>query len=515
MAGASIARTLRIFDTTLRDGEQAPGCSMNLREKLAVAHQLARLGVDVIEAGFPISSPDDGASVREIARAVKGPIIAGLARAAEKDIDAAWESLKGAQRPRIHTFIATSPVHMEYKLEMGPEEVLERAAAAVRYAKSFCPDVEFSAEDGSRSDPDFLCRVFAAAIAAGATTINLPDTVGYATPGEFAALVRRVRANVPEIGRVAFSVHCHDDLGLAVANSLAAVEAGADQVECTINGLGERAGNAALEEIVMALRTRPDLYGAACGVDSRQIYATSRLVSATTGVKVQPNKAIVGDNAFAHEAGIHQHGVLANRTTYEIMTPESIGLPRNRMVLGKHSGKHAFEERLVELGYEAPPDEVASLFAEFKNLADRKKTVSDRDIEALAMGRTTRAVETWRLDRFVINSGNGIASTSAVRLAGADGALCEKVAVGDGPIDASFKAIDGILGKKIVLEDFSLSSVTEGKDAQGEARVRIFHEGRRYNGLGLSTDIVEASVRAYVQAINALENDPGKVPCAG
>ncbi|MBU0927671.1 MAG: 2-isopropylmalate synthase, partial [Spirochaetes bacterium] len=376
-------RTVRIFDTTLRDGEQAPGCSMNQAEKLEVAKRLETLGVDVIEAGFAVASPGDLASIREIARTVRGPVIASLARAVEMDIDAAWDALRGAERPRIHTFIATSPIHMEYKLRMKPDEVVAKAVAMVRYAKRRCPDVEFSAEDASRSDPVFLCRIFQAVIEAGATTVNMPDTVGYSMPAEYAALVRAVRAGTQNIGEASLSVHCHDDLGLAVANSLAAIEAGADQVECTVNGIGERAGNAALEELVMAMRTRGDIMGASCGVDATQIYAASRLVTSVTGVRVQPNKAIVGENAFAHESGIHQHGVLANRETYEIMTPESIGLPRNRMVLGKHSGRHAFDERVAELGFSLEGERAARLFESFKALADKKKTVSDRDIEAL------------------------------------------------------------------------------------------------------------------------------------
>jgi 2-isopropylmalate synthase len=502
-----MSRKIVIFDTTLRDGEQAPGCSMNLEEKLEVARQLGRLGVDVIEAGFPASSPGDFASVQEIARKVRGPIVAGLARALEKDIDAAWGAVREAARPRLHLFLATSPIHMEHKLRLRPEEVLAQAAAMVHYAKQFCEDVEFSAEDASRSDPAFLAKVIEAAIAAGATTVNIPDTVGYAEPGEFAELIRGLKGGIPNIGKAVLSVHCHNDLGLAVANSLAAIDAGAEQVECTINGLGERAGNAALEEIVMALRTRSEHYGATVGLDLSQIYATSRLVSSVTGVKVQANKAVVGDNAFAHEAGIHQHGVLANRATYEIMTPESIGLPRNRMVLGKHSGRHAFMERLGQLGILPDESMAAVLFEEFKELADRKKTVSDRDLEALVMGRAVQPPETYRLDRFVINSGNSIASTSTVRLALKEGGQAERVAVGDGPIDASFKAIDKIVGAKLVLEDFSLSAVTGGKDAQGEARVRVAVEGRFYNGRGLSTDVIEASLKAYIAAINAMEHE--------
>jgi len=413
------SRVITIFDTTLRDGEQAPGCSMNQAEKLEVAKRLESMGVDVIEAGFAIASPGDLASIREIARVVRGSVLASLARSVELDIDAAWEALRGAERPRIHTFIATSPIHMEYKLRMKPDEVVERAVEMVRYARKRCPDVEFSAEDASRSDPAFLCRVFTAVIEAGASTVNMPDTVGYATPNEYAALVRAVRAGTPNIGAAALSVHCHDDLGLAVANSLAAIEAGADQVECTLNGLGERAGNAALEEIVMAMRTRRDVIGARCGVDSTQIYAASRLVSAVTGVRVQPNKAIVGENAFAHESGIHQHGVLANAKTYEIMTPESIGLPRNRMVLGKHSGRHAFDERLSELGFRFDTERTARLFEAFKALADKKKTVNDRDLEALARDAAPERPEEWKLERFIINSGSTITATSAVRLVSA------------------------------------------------------------------------------------------------
>jgi len=502
-------RTITIFDTTLRDGEQAPGCSMNLGEKIEVARQLASLGVDVIEAGFAIASPGDFISVREIARTVKGPIIASLSRALEKDIDQAWQAVREAERPRIHTFIATSAIHMEHKLKMSPEAVIQQTRAMVAYARKLCGDIEFSAEDASRSDPAFLCRVFQAAIEAGATTINVPDTVGYSVPDEFAALIRAVKAGVPDIHKARISVHCHDDLGLAVANSLAAVQAGADQVECTINGLGERAGNAALEEIVMALRTRSERYDATCGVRTTEIHRTSRLVSTVTGVKVQPNKAIVGANAFAHESGIHQHGMLANKETYEIMTPESIGLPHNEMVLGKHSGRHAFEERLGTLGLRVAQEDMSSIFAAFKDLADKKKVVSDRDIEALALGRTLVATKHFSLDRFVINAGTNLTSTSIVRLARLGGGLSEHVAIGDGPIDASFKAIDKIVGRTIVLSDFSLGSVTEGKDAQGEALVRIQSDGEHYNGRGLSTDVVEASIQAYLAAINSMLSETG------
>jgi len=516
----SIPRIIRIFDTTLRDGEQAPGCSMNQVEKLEVARVLESLGVDIIEAGFAIASPGDFASVQEIARTVRGPIIASLSRAVELDIDASWDALRGAERPRIHVFIATSPIHMKYKLRMKPDEVIAKAAAMVRYAKKRCPDVEFSAEDASRSDPAFLCRMLTAVIEAGASTVNVPDTVGYAMPGEFGSLIRSIRAGTPNIDGAVLSVHCHDDLGFAVANSLAAIEAGADQVECTINGIGERAGNAAIEEIVMAMRTRADYFRSVCGtdlrcnVDTTRIYAASRLVSTVTGSRVQANKAIVGENAFAHESGIHQHGVLANRETYEIMTPESIGLPRNKIVLGKHSGRHAFDERLKELGFHLDADREARLFEAFKALADKKKVVTDRDLEALARGAVPERPAAWRMERFIINSGSTIASTSAVCLVSAAGQTCEQVAIGDGPIDASFNAIDKIVDVKPVLEDFSLDSVTGGKDAQGEARVRIRLADRMYNGRGVSTDIVEASVRAYLDAINAVIGDGARAGVA-
>jgi 2-isopropylmalate synthase len=500
-----MARKIYIFDTTLRDGEQAPRCSMNLAEKLEVARQLETLGVDIIEAGFPAASPGDASAVREIARTVKHVRVAALARALEKDIDTAWEALRKAESPRIHTFIATSPIHMEYKLRMAPEQVIEAAAAAVHYAKHFCNDIEFSAEDASRSEPDFLCRIFSAAIDAGATVINIPDTVGYAIPEEFARLVAHIKANTPNIDRAMISVHCHNDLGLAVANSLAALRAGADQVECTINGLGERAGNAALEEIVMALRTRRDFFDLATGLDTAQIFSTSRLVSKVTGVSVQINKAIVGENAFAHEAGIHQHGVLANRQTYEIMTPESIGLPQNSLVLGKHSGRHAFEERLKYLGFMLDSARIDELFAQFKILADKKKTVTDRDIEALARGASGTIPETYKLERFAVQSGTQLAATCTIRLARKDGSVYEKAAVGDGPVDAAFKAIDEIVGRSLELEDFRLSSVTSGEDAQGEATVKVKFEGRTWNGHGVSTDILEASIKAYLAAINTME----------
>ncbi|MHB9152857.1 MAG: 2-isopropylmalate synthase [Spirochaetales bacterium] len=500
-----MARAMKIFDTTLRDGEQAPRCSMNLQEKVEVARQLERLGVDVIEAGFPAASPGDLAAVKAVAEAVKTCTVAALCRAAKGDIDAGWAALSAAAHPRIHTFIATSPVHMEFKLKMSPEEVLERATASVAYAKKFCDDVEFSAEDASRSDPDFLCRVFGAVIAAGATVVNVPDTVGYAMPEEFGKLVAYVKANTPGIEKATLSVHCHDDLGLAVANTLAAAAAGADQLECTINGIGERAGNASLEEIAMGIRTRKELLGLECRIDTPQIYATSRLVSKVTGVKVQPNKAIVGENAFAHEAGIHQHGILANRMTYEIMTPESVGFLSNRMVLGKHSGRHAFEERLKSLGFEPETLQVDELFARFKALADKKKTVGDRDIEALVVGSVKSLPETYSLDRWVVNSGSSLSSTCTIRLKHKEGSFREEVAVGDGPINAAFTAINRIIGKDLDLDSFELGAVTGGEDAQGEATVKVSLDGIQWNGRGLSTDVIEASILAYLAAINSME----------
>ena len=502
-------RSIAIFDTTLRDGEQAPGCSMNLPEKLEVARRLERLGVDVLEAGFPASSPGDLESVKAIAGIVKDCAVAGLCRCLEKDIDAGREALAHAQSPRIHVFLATSPVHMEYKLKMTPEQVLEQAAASVGYAKKFCSDVEFSAEDAFRSDPDFVCRVFGAAIEAGARTVNFPDTVGYAMPEEFGARVRYVKEHTPRMERARLSVHCHNDLGLAAANSIAAIANGADQVECTVNGIGERAGNASLEEIVMALRVRQDLLRAATRIDTAQIYAASRLVSQVTGVKVQPNKAIVGENAFAHEAGIHQHGIMANRATYEIMTPESIGIPQNRMVLGKHSGKHAFQDRLKDLGLSLDPQALEGVFARFKILADKKKVVGDRDIEVLVMDAAAHAPETWKLDRWVAVSGSSITATATINLQGRDGACTERAAVGDGPIDAAFKAIDQITGKEPELEVYELGAITSGEDAQWETMVKIAWQGRQWNGRGVSTDVVESSIKAYLAAINAMEWELG------
>jgi 2-isopropylmalate synthase len=465
----------------------------------------------VIEAGFPASSPGDLESVRDIAGIVRDSAVAGLCRSLEKDIDAAREALAKATAPRIHVFLATSPVHMKWKLKMTEEEVLEQAAAAVSYAKKFCADVEFSAEDAFRSDPDFVCRVFGGAIKAGALTVNFPDTVGYAMPGEFGERVRYIKEHTPGMEKARLSVHCHNDLGLAVANSLAAVAAGADQAECTVNGIGERAGNASLEEIVMSLRVRKDLFGADTRIDAAQIYSASRLVTQVTGVKVQPNKAIVGENAFAHEAGIHQHGVLANRETYEIMTPESVGIAKNQMVLGKHSGRHAFEDRLGLLGFSLDGEALEKVFAEFKLLADKKKTVNDRDIEALVMGAAA-VPETWTLDHWAVNTGSALGASGTIRLRRKDGTFQKLVSLGDGPIDSIYKAINQIIGREPELELYEIGAITGGSASQGETMVKIAWDDRRYNGRGVSTDIIESSIKAYLAAVNALEWESSRTP---
>ena len=496
-------RRIYVFDTTLRDGEQSPGCTMNLRDKLLVAEHLEALRVDVIEAGFAIASSGDFESVKAIAGVVKNASVASLCRALPKDIDCAWEAVRGAAHPRVHTFIATSPIHMEYKLKMTPDAVYEQAVAMVKYARNLCEDVEFSLEDCSRSERGFIYRVVEGVIAAGAKTVNIPDTVGYAVPEQYGQLISDIRKHVPNIAQARLSVHCHNDLGLAVANSLAAVHAGADQVECTVNGIGERAGNTALEEVVMALHTRREFFQAETNIDTTKIYSTSRCVVNVTGSKVQANKAIVGENAFAHEAGIHQHGVMANPLTYEIMTPESIGLPRNKMVLGKHSGRHAFENRLQELGFHLEPTRINELFAKFKDLADRKKTVSDADLEALAHGIQTMVAERVKLDRYNVTASNAITPVSTIRLM-RDGKLVENVAASDGPINASFKAINQILGLKVALESFQLNAITGGTDAQCEATVRVRDGSRVFHGRGISTDVIEGSILAYLQALNVL-----------
>ncbi len=497
-----MGRTIRIFDTTLRDGEQSPGCSMNLNEKLEVARQLEALKVDIIEAGFAIASPGDAAAISAIADIIKDSTICSLARCAEKDIDAAWNAIKNANSSRIHVFLATSPLHMQYKLKMTPEHVLESIAYNVAYAKKYCPDIEFSAEDACRSDLDFLCRSFETAIKAGATTLNIPDTVGYMVPEEYAARVRYIREHTEGIENVILSCHCHNDLGMAVANSLAGVEAGIGQIECTINGIGERAGNASMEECVMALNTRKNYFDVDCNIETTQIYRASRMIQTITGVPVAPTKPIVGANAFAHESGIHQHGVLNNKETYEIMTPESVGIPKNAIVLGKHSGRHAFEDRLRELGYTLDKEKLDKAFEKFKALADKKKTIKDRDLEAIIGVAPVSGAERYSLVNFVINSGNAITSTAVIKVKKGDETF-ERVAASSGPIEAAFKAINKIVGREIELEDYSLKSMTDGDDAQAEAIVKISIDGSELvTGRGVSTDIVEASIKSYINGIN-------------
>ena len=498
-------RRIQFFDTTLRDGEQSPGICLGIEEKVEIGLALARLKVDVIEAGFPAASPGDLAAVQAVAARVKGPAIAGLARANQKDIDLAWEGVRKAERPRIHTFIATSDIHLEYKLKMSRAEVLEAAVAAVRYARTLTPDIEFSAEDASRSDWGFLTEIFGAVIRAGATVINVPDTVGYAMPDEFARLITHLRQNTPDIEKAIISVHCHDDLGMAAANSIAAVMAGANQVECTINGIGERAGNAALEEIAMALATRREHFGVETGLDTKQIYRTSRLVQNLTGFNPPPNKAIIGDNAFAHESGIHQHGVLSNSLTYEIMNPEIVGVPRNALVLGKHSGRHAFEDRLRALGHELSAEKINELFVQFKALADKKKTVFDRDIEALVDQKPVAGPEHYQLIGHHVVSGTQGPAMASVRISSAGlKTPLSQAAVGDGPVDAIFNAIETAVGFSVNLKDYQLKAVTSGQDALGEATVWVERDNQVFIGRGLSTDVVEASARAFVNAVNKM-----------
>jgi len=508
-----------IFDTTLRDGEQAPGFSMDGEQKLRLAKGLAEMGVDIIEAGFPAASTGDFKSVAAIARDVHGPVICGLARATEGDIRAVAEAIAPAARRRIHTFIATSPIHREHKLGMDRQAVLARAVAAVRQAKSLCEDVEFSAEDALRTEPDFLVEICAAAIEAGATTINIPDTVGYATPTDIAAIFRHLIGSAPGADRVVFSAHCHDDLGMAVANSLAAVDAGARQIECAINGIGERAGNCATEEAVMALRTRADHFGLETGVDTRRIYAVSRLLSGLTGHPVPRNKAIVGENAFAHESGIHQDGVLKNVTTYEIMRPEDVGVPRSQLILGKHSGRHAFARRVEEL-LGAPPDpaKLDEAFTAFKALADRKRTVTNSDIEGLVMGREMGAESPWRMASLQVStaSGGGPSATATVWLVHEDGQEAREAAIGNGPLDAAFNAIRTATGVDARLADFSVRSIGAGADAQGWADVRLESDSRSVHGSGVDTDIVAAGASAFLDATNRLAREAeSRTPAAG
>lgn len=496
---------LRFFDTTLRDGEQAPGYSMNIEEKIRMAHQLEALGVDIIEAGFAIASPGDFESVKSIAAAVEKPIVASLCRALVKDIDAAYEAVKEAKRPRIHTFLATSDLHLEYKFKMTREAALKRAIDAVTYARGKCEDIEFSLEDASRTDKDYMCRVVEAVIKAGATTINLPDTVGYGTPKEIYEMVSNVMNRVPNIDKAVVSMHCHNDLGMAVANTLAGIAAGARQAECCICGIGERAGNAALEEIVMNLRTRYDAYGIDYNIVTEEIAKTAQLLSQITGVKIFPSKSIVGKNAFAHESGIHQHGVMANVKTYEIMTPESVGVKKQALVLGKHSGQHAFSQRLVELGYTIDKALEDKLFSEFKVLADRKKTIEDRDLVALveaATGHTESALD-WKLKNYVITSGNEMYSTACVTLV-RNGEEVTESAFGTGPVFASIRAVEKIVRHPFSLLDFQIQAVTERRDALGEVTVKVQDESGTYRGKGVSTDIIEGSILSTLDAVNKM-----------
>lgn len=500
------ANRIRIFDTTLRDGEQSPGASMNIAEKVEVARALAGLGVDIIEAGFPIASQGDFEAVRAIATEVAGATVCGLARCNERDIDRAWESLQYAQSPRIHVFLATSAIHREHKLKMTREQVIERAVASVQRARERCADVEFSPEDAARTELDFLCDVVEAAIAAGATTVNIPDTVGYAVPSHYARVIQTLRDRVPNIGQAIISVHCHNDLGLAVANSLAACEVGARQVECTINGIGERAGNAALEEIVMALKTRFDYYGLTTGIKTERLYPVSRMVSSITGLAVQRNKAIVGRNAFAHEAGIHQDGMLKERSTYEIMRPEEVGVPRTDLVLGKHSGRHALRDRVNELGYHLNDAQLEVLFEDFKTLADKKKEVYDDDLIVLIEKHIQDVPAHWSLVSLHTTAGTSVVPTATVQIRRPDGEIVQDAAIGDGPVDAIFKAVERVTGIAANLREFAVRGVTGGKDAQGEVSLELEVESddRTFRGRAASTDIIEASAEAYLNAVNAI-----------
>jgi 2-isopropylmalate synthase len=520
---------VKIFDTTLRDGEQSPGATMTSAEKLEVARSLARMGVDIIEAGFPAASPDDLEAVRRIAIEVgrpaegakdaKVPIVAGLARANKSDIDKAWESVKDAQKPRIHTFLATSPIHMKHKLKMDPEEVVQRVSEMVAYARSFCEDVEFSPEDAGRSDPEFLYVVLGEAIKAGATTLNIPDTVGYTTPDEYFALIDGIIKNTPGMhDGITISVHCHDDLGMATANTLAGIRAGARQAEVTINGIGERAGNTSLEEVVMALKTRKPVFNLETGIETQQITRVSKLVSNYTGIVVQPNKAIVGANAFAHEAGIHQDGMLKHQTTYEIMRPEDVGVNQTKLVLGKHSGRHALRNRLAEMGHSLDELELDKAFARFKELADRKKVITDVDLEAVIADEFYRPRDVYYLEGMQVTCGTMGMPTATVRLKGPDGKVHTHAAMGSGPVDACYKAIDAIIKAPNKLLEFNVHAITEGIDALGEVTVRIQGENglqtmdaqsevpyqRVFGGHGADTDIIVASAKAYLNALNKL-----------
>ena len=495
---------IKIFDTTLRDGEQAPGYSMNRSEKTEFAKQLEALGVDIIEAGFPNSSDEDFESVKEIARVIQNSCVCGLARLVKADIDRSWEAIKDAKHPRIHAFIATSDIHLEHKLNMTREQVLDKTTELVGYARSLCEDVEFSAEDATRSDWDYLAKVCERAIEAGATTINLPDTVGYTTPNEMFDMVKYIREHVKGVENVCLSMHCHNDLGMAVANTLAGVMAGCTQIECAVNGIGERAGNVALEEVVMAMHTRKNYFDAETRINMKQIYRASKLLSTLTGVQINPSKPVVGANAFAHEAGIHQHGVIKSRLTYEIMNPETIGMYQNKFVLGKHSGKHAFAERLSTMGYTLTPQEIEKAFVDFKKVAEKKKYINDRDIEALVVTERGKDSQVYVLENFTVQLGSSSLASAGIRLL-KDGALVEDAAIGSGPIDAAFKAIERIANTEAELINYSIQAVTEGEDALGEAVVKLMtKEGETVTGRGLSTDIIESSIKAYISGVNKI-----------
>ncbi|MBW1981026.1 MAG: 2-isopropylmalate synthase [Deltaproteobacteria bacterium] len=494
-------RKIRIFDTTLRDGEQVPGAKLNQKQKLEIARQLEKLGVDVIEAGFPCSSPGDAQAVRLVAQEVRKPIIAGLARAVKSDIDICWQAVREAEQPRIHVFLGSSDIHVQKKLRMDRDKALDLAVESVRYAKKFCADVEYSTEDASRTDFDYLCRVIEAVIKEGATTINVPDTVGYAIPEEFGDLIRRLRERVPALDKVVLSVHCHNDLGLAVANSLAAVRNGATQVECTVNGVGERAGNASMEEIVMAIRTRPHVFKVHTDIRTQEIYRTSRLVSRLMNIPVQPNKAIVGSNAFAHSSGIHQDGILKDRQTYEIIRPEDVGIQDHTMVLTARSGRAAVRHKLTELGFELDEELFQRVFQRFIDVADRKKEITAKDLSSIVEIEMAKVPETYSFVGLQIMSGDQAIPISSVKLQKGDEILMD-AATGNGPVDATYRCIDRLVGHRGKLLDYDLKAVTTGKDALGEAMVRVEVEGRVYSGVGTSPDVIEASARAYLNAFN-------------
>jgi 2-isopropylmalate synthase len=499
-----------IFDTTLRDGEQSPGASMNLEEKIKIALLLEEMGIDIIEAGFPIASNGDFEAVREVAKLVKNSSVAGLSRATRGDIDRAWEALQHAKRPRIHTVIATSPLHMKFKLQMEPEAVHQAVIDSVTHARNLCDDVEWSCEDGSRSEHDFLCRTVESAIKAGARTVNIPDTVGYATPAHMGKVIRTLCERVPNIDKAVVSMHCHDDLGLAVANSLSGVENGAGQIECTINGIGERAGNCSLEEVVMALRTRGDFYQADTRIKSQRLVPTSRLVANITGLQVPRNKAVVGRNAFAHEAGIHQDGMLKERTTYEIMRPEDVGFAKTDLVLGKHSGRAALADRAKALGYHLTPEQLRAVFDAFKILADKKKEVYDGDIAALADQQIHDVRESWSLLSYHVSAGTGQTPSVTLTVEHGGRESTETVSCGDGPVDAIFLAIEKITGVTTVCKDFRVQAVTVGKDAQAEVNVELEYHGRLQRGRGVATDSLEASAKAFLNAINRVVVQKGE-----